>query len=129
MMQPSAGERSVEAFRAHLTEGSFMLSWCRVCLSHSAPNAQQCENCASVELEWRPAGGGARLVSWAFDNMTEMPEGERRAVVVAEFAEGPWWWGRLDLDADSTLAAGATLTVSASVTDGAPVPVFHLAVQ
>jgi uncharacterized protein len=117
--------RSVEAFRRHLADGLFMVSWCANCGTCSAPNAGQCEHCDSVELQWRPASGIATLVSWAYDNTADADR--LRPVVIAQLAEGPWWWGRLVLDREAHLTIGAGLTVDAAMQpDGTTIPVFRL---
>jgi hypothetical protein len=49
-------------------------------------------------------------------------------VVIAQFGEGPWWWGRLVLDRPVTLVVGAELSVDVvSDPEGGSVPVFRLA--
>jgi uncharacterized protein len=125
--QPSQQpDRSVAAFRLHLAAGLFMVSWCANCGTYSAPNAGQCEHCDSAELQWRPGSGIATLVSWAYDNTADADR--RQPVVIAQLAEGPWWWGRLVLDREAHLAIGAGLAVEAAVEpDGSIIPVFRLA--
>ena len=44
--------------------GQFLLRHCTACGTLSAPQAAQCERCSSTALDWRPASGGATLVSW-----------------------------------------------------------------
>ena len=104
-----------------------MLSYCRACRCYSVPNAEQCEQCQSTKLEWRPAAGRATLISWAFDNMTGGADARLRPVVIAEFAEGPWWWGQLELRQHTSLGVGLGLTVGSEITsDGTVVPIFRL---
>jgi uncharacterized protein len=118
-------DRSVEAFRRHLADGVFMVSWCTNCGSYSAPNAGQCEHCDCTELQWRPASGVATLVSWAYDHTADA--GGPQPVVIAQLAEGPWWWGRLVLDREAHLTVGADLGVGAATEpDGSVIPVFRL---
>lgn len=125
----AAESRSLSAFVRHLDEGNFVLCYCHDCGSFSVPNAEQCETCGSVVLQWRAAAGRATLVSWAYDNVSGAIESLMLApVVIAQFGEGPWWWGRLVLDRPVTLVVGAELSVDvASDSEGGSVPVFRLA--
>jgi uncharacterized OB-fold protein len=122
--------RSLTAFVAHLEKGTFMLCRCDHCGGYSVPNAEQCETCGSVALRWRAAAGTARLVSWAYDNVSGSGADPQLApVVIAQFNEGPWWWGRLTLDAPTTLTVGTTLRVDVSADpEAGPLPVFRLAI-
>lgn len=127
----AAGEpRSLTAFVEQLEKGTFMLCRCDDCGGCSVPNAEQCETCGSVALRWRAAVGTARLVSWAYDNVSGSGADPQLApVVIAQFSEGPWWWGRLTLDAPAALRVGAPLRVDVSADPQAgTLPVFRLAI-
>ncbi len=125
----AAEPRSLDAFVRHLDEGNFMLCYCHDCGSFSVPNAEQCETCGSLVPQWRAAAGRATLVSWAYDNVSGASESMMLTpVVIAQFSEGPWWWGRLVLDQPVTLVVGAELSVDVvSDPEGGSVPVFRLA--
>jgi uncharacterized OB-fold protein len=110
--------------------GQFLLRRCAA--GHvSEPQAAQCTTCASTELTWMPAGGGATLVSWSVTRPRGEggTEPEPTVLVIAEFDEGPWWWSQLDCADPAALASGQRLEVRfASAGDGSePVPVFVLA--
>ncbi len=93
---------------------------------YSEPAAAMCTTCASMQLEWVPAAGGASLVSWT---VTRPPGGAAAVLVIAELDEGPWWWSQL-LGADpAKLAVGLQLAVSFATADAEheAVPVFELA--
>jgi len=51
--------------------GQFLLRHCTACGTLSAPQAAQCERCSSTALDWRPASGGATLVSWTVGRLVE----------------------------------------------------------
>jgi uncharacterized OB-fold protein len=110
--------------------GQFLLRRCAS--GHvSEPQAAQCTTCASTDLGWTPASGGATLVSWAvsWGRAAGGSEPERTVLVIAEFDEGPWWWSQL-ADADpAALSAGQRLAVTFRSAGGEhePVPVFVLA--
>jgi uncharacterized OB-fold protein len=60
-----------------------------------------------ADLEYAPATGGARVVSWATVHGRNHDTGEpiRTVVGIVELDEGPWWWCQLtevDPDADLT---------------------------
>jgi uncharacterized OB-fold protein len=124
----AAEPRSLSGFVGHLDEGSFMLCRCQDCEGYSVPNAEQCEACGSIALQWQAAAGDARLVSWAYDNVSGAGESVRHPVIIAQFFEGPWWWGRLVLDQDVPLKVDAPLRVDVvSDPEHGSVPVFRLA--
>jgi len=125
----AAEPRSLTAFVAHLEKGTFMLCRCDACDGCSVPNAEQCETCGSVELRWCAAVGAARLVSWAYDNVSGSGADPQLApVVIAQFSEGPWWWGRLTLDAPAALKVDTPLRVDVSADPEAnTLPIFRLA--
>jgi uncharacterized OB-fold protein len=124
----AAEPRSLTAFVEHLEKRTFMLCRCDECGSCSVPNADQCEICGSVALRWRAAIGTARLVSWAYDNISGTSEPHLTPVVIAQFSEGPWWWGRLKLDAPATLKVGILLRVDVVADpEAGTLPIFRLA--
>jgi len=110
--------------------GKFLLRRCAA--GHfSEPPAAQCTTCASTELRWEAARGGATLVSWAVAWSRPAAGGEPQPTVlaIAELDEGPWWWSQL-VDADpANLAAGRRLRIEFRRADKEheAVPVFGLA--
>jgi uncharacterized protein len=107
--------------------GQFLLRHCLACDALSAPQARQCEQCAAISLDWKPASGSATLVSWTVAH--GKPGSEDPAVLaIAEFAEGPWWWSRLLNANPGQLSIGAPLRVEFCRNDdrSEAVPVFVL---
>jgi uncharacterized OB-fold protein len=58
------------------------------------------------DLEYVPARGDGRVVSWAtLHRRTGDGEAVRTVVGIVELAEGPWWWSRLvGVDPDGDLS-------------------------
>jgi uncharacterized OB-fold protein len=88
--------------------GQFLLRHCLACGAISAPQAAQCERCAATALDWRPAAGDATLVSWT---VAHGKDGSRDILCIAELAEGPWWWSRVEDVAPEELRTGAPLRI------------------
>jgi uncharacterized OB-fold protein len=87
--------------------GQFLLRHCLACDAICAPQATQCERCASVVLDWRPAAGYATLVAWTIAHRTGAGGGELDVLCIAQLAEGPWWWSRIeDTVVDGTVPDG-----------------------
>src|ERR1700722_16143982 len=109
---PVVRDAATAEFFDAAASGQFLLRRCG--RGHlSEPQAAQCTTCASTELAWTPASGGATLVSWAvtWGRAAGGQQPERTVLVIAEFDEGPWWWSQL-ADADpAALSAGQRLAV------------------
>lgn len=108
--------------------GEFLLRRCERCATVSEPSSQQCPACSSTELAWTPASGAASVVSWAVAHGRSV-DGEAPPVtvlVIAELAEGPWWWSQL-LDADpADVEIGMPLRIDFVARAGSEtVPVFR----
>ncbi|MBO0833413.1 MAG: OB-fold domain-containing protein [Actinobacteria bacterium] len=97
----------------------------------SEPAAVQCTSCATTELRWEPAGGGASLVSWAVAWSPATADGEpvRTVLVIGELDEGPWWWSQLADGSPDALAVGQRLRIEfrRASAEHEAVPVFVLA--
>jgi len=110
--------------------GQFLLRHCTDCGELAEPEVRRCPNCESEELGWRPAAGGAAVVSWAVVHHRSS-DGQARqptVVVIAQFDEGPFWWAEV-LDADpAQMSAGQRLRLTFQpVPDHETVPAFLLA--
>jgi uncharacterized OB-fold protein len=111
-------------------EGQFLLRACPE--GHaSSPHAQLCDTCGCPDLTWKPASGDASVVSWAVvpGSPGETGPGHPTILVVAELAEGPWWWSHI-AEADlTTIYVGTPLTIRFERYDEGheAVPVFSLA--
>jgi uncharacterized protein len=118
---PVERDDATAAFFDGTAAGQFLLRRCPVG-HYSEPAAVQCTTCATTELHWEPASGGATLVSWAVTNSA----GARIILVIAELDEGPWWWSQL---ADSTAepVVGQRLQVGFAQSEHESVPVLVLA--
>jgi uncharacterized OB-fold protein len=125
---PVVRDDATAAFFDGAREGKFLLRRCRQCGTASEPQNEMCPACASTDLAWEAAGGGARVASWAVTH-SRTPGHPPTILVVAELDEGPWWWTRL-IDADpAEISDGQRLEVAFERADDdhEPVPVFRLA--
>jgi len=113
-----------------LRDGVLLL---RRCVPHghlSAPETLLCTECASPSLDWAPACGAGRVVTWAAPYTRPDESGIARvsAVVgIVELQEGPWLRTRL-LPADTArMRSGAAVILEIAETAGEPVYAFRLA--
>ena len=107
---PVARDADTAAFFDAAASGKFLLRFCPSCGAVSAPQAAQCERCAATDLGWRPASGDATLVSWTVSH--GKPGTEPVIVGIAELAEGPWWWARIEDAMPQSLSIGAPLRIA-----------------
>ncbi len=130
---PVARDDATAEFLAGTAAGQFLLRHCAACGALSAPQAAQCERCASTALDWRPASGDATLVSWTVAHGKPDASGNvsRTILAIAELAEGPWWWSQI-ADADpARLSVGTALRIRfvRHAPEAEAVPVFALRVD
>jgi uncharacterized protein len=127
---PVSRDAATAEFFDGTAAGTFLLRTCAA--GHfSEPAAAQCTTCASTDLRWAPAAGGATLVSWSVAWAKPAPDADprRTVLVIAELDEGPWWWSQL-VDADPEgLSVGRRLRIESRRAGDADeaVPVFALA--
>lgn len=121
---PVARDAETAAFFDAAASGQFLLRHCPACGASSAPHAAQCERCAATALDWRPASGDATLVSWTVSH--GKPGTDPVILCIAQFAEGPWWWSRIEDAAPEELSVGCPLRVAYRhpAPDSETVPVF-----
>jgi uncharacterized protein len=97
----------------------------------SEPSSAACTTCASTDLSWMPAAGGATLVSWAvaWERASGDTQPNRTVLVIGELDEGPWWWSQLVGADPASLAVGQRLRVEfrRAAAEHEAVPVFALA--
>ena len=125
---PVDRDQATAEFFDAAARGQFLLRRCPRG-HHSEPVAAQCTACASTELAWVPAAGGASLVSWAvaWSRPGHGSDQAATVLVIAEFDEGPWWWSCLDGADPARLTVGTRLKVAFRNGGGEAVPVFELA--
>jgi uncharacterized OB-fold protein len=131
---PVSRDASTAVFFDGTAAGEFRLRRCRECGGSSVPQAGQCEHCGATELDWQAAGGGASVVSWTVTHPQPAdggPAAQRTVLVIAQFDEGPWWWGQL-VEADpASPRVGTRLRICFERPGGdsetEAVPVFRLA--
>jgi uncharacterized OB-fold protein len=121
---PVARDADTAAFFDATATGEFLLRHCPACGAISAPQSAQCERCAVTDLDWRPASGDATLVSWTVSHGKQATEPV--ILCIAELAEGPWWWARLEEAEPEALSVGAPLRIAyrRPAPDSETVPVF-----
>jgi uncharacterized OB-fold protein len=109
---PVVRDDETAAFFDGTARGEFLLRYCPD--GHpSSPHAQLCDTCASADLTWRAASGEASVISWAVvpGRPTGRGPDKHTVLVVAELAEGPWWWSHIrDADPDR-VTVGTPLTI------------------
>ena len=120
---PVARDAATAEFFDGTAAGQFPLRHCLACDALCAPQAAQCERCSATALDWRPAAGDATLISWT---VAHRGTGERDVLCIAELAEGPWWWSRLEDASPEDLRPGAPLRIEfrRHSTEDEAVPVF-----
>jgi uncharacterized OB-fold protein len=121
---------STAAFFDGTAEGRFLLRRCTPFGHLSRPQVRQCSTCASTDLGWEPASGGARLISWAVvpgrPAAPDEPPPPPTVVAVAELDEGPWWWSQIVGADPDTLAERQRLRIVFERAEGGEaVPVFE----
>jgi len=107
---PVARDAATAEFFDGTAAGRFLLRHCPACGAISAPQAAQCERCAATGLDWRPAAGDATLVSWTVAH--GRPGTDPVILCIAELAEGPWWWSRIEDSTAQELRPGAPLRIA-----------------
>jgi uncharacterized OB-fold protein len=98
----------------------------------SEASVEGCTSCGRTDLAWVPACGIATVVSWTVVHGRPLESGESGPVtvlVLAELAEGPWWWSQIiDAPDPTRLTVGLPLKVIFVRHDdhSEAVPVFRL---
>ena len=105
---PVTRDAATAGFFDGTAAGRFLLRHCTECDAISAPQATQCERCSATALGWRPAAGDATLISWT---VVHGKSGDRDVLCIAELAEGPWWWSRLEDASPEVMSPGLPLRI------------------
>lgn len=85
------------------------------------PARTSCPRCLSDRVEWTPASGRARLVSWVVFRRSYSPAFADRVpynVALVELVEGPRMISNLIVSADAHLVAGMPLLLQIEIEDG-----------
>jgi hypothetical protein len=123
-------DEACTAFLDGTAQGHFLFRRCGACAAASEPQTLSCPACGSDDLSWEPAAGPARLVSWsvAYPGPRAEPGAPPVVLVIAQLAEGPWWWSQLVDVRPDELAEGLPLRLDFGRSqDGEAVPFFRLA--
>jgi uncharacterized OB-fold protein len=116
---PVQRDEATSAFFDAAAQGVFLLRRCPA--GHfSEPAVMQCTSCASADLHWAPASGGAAVISWTVTHPA------KALLVIAELDEGPWWWSQLVGGNPAVLSVGTRLRISFLPGGDEHVPVFEL---
>jgi uncharacterized OB-fold protein len=109
--------------------GELPIRRCVACGRYWEPRVTTCGSCGAGPLETVAARGPARVVSWAVIHEAA-PDGTTTPVilVIAQLAEGPWWWSRVRSADPAELACGTELILEcAAHPEAESIPVFRLA--
>jgi uncharacterized protein len=127
---PVARNGSTEEFFDGTAAGQFLVRRCLPAGHISRPQARQCSECGATDLDWTPATGRARLISWVvIPRRGRDGEAPPPPIIpaIGELEEGPWWWSMLDGVDPASLTAGQPLRIEYQRADnGEAVPVFVL---
>lgn len=108
-------------------DGVFLIKRCAVSDDVLGPQAVLCPYCGSPDLEWIPAKGSARVVSWTIGHSLNKETGstERTVLALGELDEGPWWCTQI-VDVDpAEVQPGIRLRIEFRRRRGfEPVPVY-----
>jgi uncharacterized OB-fold protein len=105
-------DQACAAFLDGTAERLFLLRRCAACAATSEPQTLRCPACGSIAPPGPRAEPGTAPV----------------VLVIAELAEGPWWWSQLVDVRPQDLAEGLPLRLDFSPSeDGESVPVFRAA--
>jgi uncharacterized protein len=128
-IRPVARDAATAQFLDGTAAGQFLLRHCPACGASSAPQAAQCEQCSATALGWRPATGDATLVSWTVTHGKPGSGVEPVILCIAQLAEGPWWWSRVEDAQPHQMRVGAPLRIEfrRHSPESDAIPVFRIA--
>ena len=105
-ISPVARDHATAEFFDGTRRGVFLLRRRRSTGEYLDPGAMPAPS-DEGDLEYAPAGGDGRVVSWSTPHSKDRATGEpvRTVIGIVELDEGPWWWSQLvDVDPDDDLA-------------------------
>jgi uncharacterized protein len=129
MILPVTRDPETAEFLDGTAAGEFRLRRSRVTGEFLAPQ-EYADSTGATDLEWVPAAGTGRLVSWAVHHGKPVDgvQPVESVVAIVELDEGPWWWTEL-LDAEpAELREGLRVQVEFVKPDGSDetLPVFRV---
>ncbi|MFC4585230.1 Zn-ribbon domain-containing OB-fold protein [Sphaerisporangium corydalis] len=120
---PVQRDEATAAFFDGTARGEFLLRRCPDCGTFLSPQAEQCPE-GGTDLEWVPASGLGRVVTWSVVHGRGVFPTVVAAVV--ELDEGPWWWTQVTGPGLPDDLAGLRVRVDfARYEDNEAVPVFR----
>jgi uncharacterized protein len=99
MIRPVTRDAETAEFLDGTAAGQFLLRRSRVTGEFLAPQVYT-DSIGSTDLEWAPAAGTGRVVTWAVHRGKPVDgvQPVESVLCIVELDEGPWWWTEL-LDA------------------------------
>lgn len=93
---PVVRDPATAAFFDGAARGIFLLRRSVVTGEILSPQVQQ-DSVGNTDLEWVPASGLGKVVSWAFvpKRVAGSDELASITIIIVELDEGPWWWTQL----------------------------------
>lgn len=91
-LPPAPLDELARPFWEAVEKGHLVFQACRACENAWLPARSECPACLSSDVEWRPATGNARLISWVVYYRAFNPAFSSRlpyTVAIAELEEGP----------------------------------------
>ena len=115
----------------HISNKDLRLQCCLDCGASQYPPAPGCSKCLSVNLQWKPVSGMAKIISWAIFHKQYLPAYPAPYNVIAvRLKEGPILISNLEGNSPpgSWINSDVYLVYS-TMPDGIVLPRFRLAVE
>lgn len=111
---PVARDDDSARFFDAAARGELLVLRCADCDSYSAPSANTCVQCGSLDLAGTAARGSGRLVSWTIvpPRSPDSPQVPPTVVGLIELAEGPWLVGNVSGADPTELEVGLPVRVA-----------------
>ncbi len=107
--------------------GKLTLLCCKGCGRFRYPPVPICKRCLSMEAEWKPVSGRAKIWSWVTYHRAYFAESKPPyRVAIVELEEGPLMASEIVDAADSDLSVGARIEATFKHMKAFTLPVFRL---